>query len=397
MALAPLVPRSCPVCDEPGQRLLLDHPLAPIDGVSLHAGYRVVACTGCGMVYADGLPDQEAFDHYYEACSRYEDPTRHGLPSPVDQARFHAIAGELATQLPDRALAIAEIGSSTGGLLAELGKLGFTRLLGVDPSAQCGRSAQDNQGVRVAQGTIFQAIDGGPHDLIIAVGVVEHIRALDAALGNLARSLAPGGLLYVEVPDLEGFHRTNEAPFQEFSLEHINFFTRQSLDNLMGRFGFQPAFGHVVDRLHGGGSSMQVLAFAYRQGPRPESFQPVVDASGPAAALAYAAQGERQAAEEGVLLERLVKDGRPFALWGAGTLTCRLLATTALRAAPIAALVDSNPHLQGRSLHGLAIQPPAWLRGFHGPVLVASYGYAADILRTLREDLRLDNEVLTLR
>ncbi|NTV73509.1 MAG: class I SAM-dependent methyltransferase, partial [Holophaga sp.] len=173
MPLPVPVPRACPVCGETRQRLVRDHALAPIEGVSLHAGYRVVACAACSMVYADGIPAQDAFDRYYQECSRYEDPTRKGLPSPVDQARFRAIAGELAGHLPNRDISIAEIGSATGGLLAELAKRGFSRLLGVDPSAACGRSAQDRQGVAVAQGTIFDAIGGGPHDLMIAVGVIE--------------------------------------------------------------------------------------------------------------------------------------------------------------------------------------------------------------------------------
>jgi SAM-dependent methyltransferase len=361
--------------------------------VSLHAGYRVVACPACGMVYADGIPAQAAFDRYYQECSRYEDPTRRGLPSPVDQRRFQAIAAELCGQLPDRTLSIAEIGSATGGLLAELARLGYTRLLGVDPSAQCGRSAQECQGVAVAQGTIFDPIAGGPHDLMLAVGVIEHIRDLDAALDNLGAALAPGGLLYLEVPDLEGFHRTNEAPFQEFSTEHINFFTRASLENLMARLGFAPAFGHVVDRIHSGGSSMQVLAFAFRKGT-PAAFRP--DLAGPAAALAYIAQCERQAAPERAMAEQLARAGAPFAIWGAGTVACRLLATTALREAPVAAIVDSNPHLQGRTLGGFSIHPPVWLRGFQGPILVASRVYAAEIKRMIREDLRLENPILSM-
>ena len=90
------VPRPCPVCGDPARTLIHDHRLAPIDGVSLHAGYQVVACAGCGMVYADGIPAQAAFDRYYQACSRYENGTRLGLATEVDQRRYRTIADELA-------------------------------------------------------------------------------------------------------------------------------------------------------------------------------------------------------------------------------------------------------------------------------------------------------------
>ena len=389
------VPRTCPVCAGAGQDLVFDQRLAPVEGVGLHAGYRVVACRACGMVYADGIPDQAAFDHYYAAASRYEDGHRMGLPSPADQARFSTIADELAAALPDRGCSIAEIGSATGGLLAELGRRGFGRLLGVDPSPLCGRTARERHQLEVARGTIFDPVPGGPHDVLIAVGVVEHLRDLDRALANLAAALRPGGLLYLEVPDLEGFHLNNEAPFQEFSTEHINFFTGASLDNLLGRSGFRPDFGRIVERVHGGGSTMQVVARAYRRTGEPgPALRP--DPAGSAAARRYLAQSQARSAPERELAGRLAREAVPFAVWGAGTVACRLMATTALAQAPIAAFLDSNPHLQGRRLGGVPIHPPGWLRGFPGPVLIASHGYAAEIRRAIREELGLANPVIAL-
>ena len=396
MALPLPVPRSCPVCDSSAQELIHDHRLAPIEGVSVHAGYRVVACQDCQMVYADGLPAQEAFDHYYQACSKFEDATRSGLPSPVDQRRFRAIADELAATLPSKEDSIGEIGSSTGGLLAELKHRGFQRLLGVDPSPLCGRRARELHGLEVAQGTIFAPLPDGPHDVLIAVGVIEHIRDLDRALVNLSGALKPDGLLYVEVPDLEGFHLTNEAPFQEFSTDHINFFTQRSLENLMHRHGFHPAFGHIVQRVHSGGSTMQVVAWVFRKGVRPTAHSPQPDPAGPAAARHYKTLCEAQSTPEHDLMNRLAHEGTPIAVWGAGTVACRLMATTALRDVPIEGFVDSNPHVQGYRLGGAIIHPPEWLKTFSGPILIASRGYGLEIERTLREDLKLTNPMLTL-
>ncbi len=47
----------------------------------------------------------------------------------------------------------------------------------------------------------------------------------------------------------------------------------------MARHGFRPAFGHVVERIHSGGSTMQVLAWAYRKGFQPAA--PAPDRAGP--------------------------------------------------------------------------------------------------------------------
>jgi SAM-dependent methyltransferase len=372
--------------------------LAPIEGISLHAGYRVVACAACGAVFADGIPDQAAFDRYYVASSRYEDSTRLGRPSAVDRARFKAIAAELAEGLGSRDLRVVEVGCSTGGLLAELRSLGFPHLLGVDPSPQCAHTVEALYGIPALHGTAFDTVPGGPWELLIAVGVAEHIRDLDRALTAFSAALVPGGLLYLEVPDLAGFHRTNEAPFQEFSTEHITFFTRTSLTNLLARHGFTPAFGRVAQRHHGGGSSMQVLAWAFRKSAAPAAGVTLeMDVEGPAAASCYRDLCVALAETESRRLALLLDVPGPFVVWGAGTVACRLMAGAILPRLPIAAFVDANPHLQGCHLGGLPIHSPAWLRDFPGPILVASVGYEADILRMLREELGLPNAVHLLR
>ncbi len=59
--------------------------------------------------------------------------------------------------------------------------------------------ARRRHGLAVAPGTVFDPLPGGPHDVLIAVGVVEHIRDLDRAVANLAagpeagRPALPGG------------------------------------------------------------------------------------------------------------------------------------------------------------------------------------------------------------
>lgn len=396
MSLPPLFPRNCPACDGSGYSLIHAHPLAVIEGVSLHAGYNVVACDHCGMVYANGLPAQAAFDHYYEASSKYEDHTRGGLPSPVDQARFEAIAEGLAAHLDDRGAAILDFGCSTGGLLKALKARGFTRLAGVDPSPQCGRSVREIHGIQAHQGTLFTPIPEGPWDVVTAVGVLEHVRDFSRAVLNLREGIRDGGLLYVELPDLEGFHRTNEAPFQEFSTEHINFFSPRSLDTAMGRLGLVRAFGEIVTRIHSGGSTMQVIAFSYRKEAIPAAHSPEFDREGPEAARRYAAQCAAQSAPELQQARELADSGQPIAIWGAGTVACRLLATTELAKAPIVGIVDSNPHLQGKRLAGHAIHPPKWLEGFSGTIFVASRGYAAEIERTIHETLGLKNRIVLL-
>src|SRR5678815_6016953 len=82
-------------------------------------------------------------------------------------------------------------------------------------------------------------------EVAILVGVLEHVRDLDTAMRQLSSLVAPGGIVYVEVPDVLEFWRWPNAPFQDFSIEHINFFSPRSLANLFARYGFSSVFTAV--------------------------------------------------------------------------------------------------------------------------------------------------------
>jgi hypothetical protein len=104
---------------------------------------------------------------------------------------------------------------------------------------------------------------------------------------------------------------------------------------------------------------------------------------------------ERLAALEEALAP-LVASGEEVVLWGAGSLASRLLATTSLARINVAGVVDNNSGLQGKTLLGRAIEPPAMLKGRRTTVVVASYVWGDEIRRTLVDDYRYEGRVVTL-
>ena len=79
-------------------------------------------------------------------------------------------------------------------------------------------------------------------DAVMMVGVLEHLVDLDGALAHVRTLVSPGGRLFVEVPDATAFADWPNAPYQDFSTEHLNFFSPTSLTNLMRRHGFSRVF-----------------------------------------------------------------------------------------------------------------------------------------------------------
>jgi hypothetical protein len=70
--------RNCPICEHAARRVLFHQKFAVIEQATAVPGYDVVVCDRCGGGYADGIPDQLAFDRYYRDMSKYEYAQREG-------------------------------------------------------------------------------------------------------------------------------------------------------------------------------------------------------------------------------------------------------------------------------------------------------------------------------
>src|SRR6185436_1170926 len=155
---------------------------------------------------------------------------------------------------------------ASGRLLANLRERGFANVMGLDPSPACSAAAKRLYGIEVRAMTLDAlARTGERFDVVILVGVLEHLRDLDASYEQLRRLLTPDGLLYVEVPDVTAFADWSSAPYQDFSTEHINFFSPVSLNNLMLRHGFTRVFLERNHREQSYRTVMSNLSAVYRK------------------------------------------------------------------------------------------------------------------------------------
>ncbi len=240
---------------------------------SLLQGYDVVVCEKCGFGYADRIPEQSAFDAYYRDMSKYEHQDKGGEVSEHDKARFRAVVNVVRPYLSDMDARLLDVGCATGQLLALFKESGFSNVTGLDPSAACARVARKTFDIRVLTGGLSNAAEikasEPPFDFIILIGVLEHIRDLDSSLKGVRELLLPGGLVYVEVPDAVDFAGWPDAPFQQFSTEHINFFSAVSLNNLMTKFSFTPVSSQHIARNQSDNTVMPVVFAVFRRGGQP--------------------------------------------------------------------------------------------------------------------------------
>ena len=193
---APMV-RACPVCGGAPARVLFRQEFAAVESATPVTGYDVVTCSDCGCGYADGIPDQRAFDRYYREMSKYEYHQRDGAESEFDKRRLALIADIIAPHVPHAGARILDIGCGTGVLLQ--------RALGADPSrCAMGVDVTHNMLLRARarlapQVALVEAsADALPMraasvDLVVSTSALHYMDDPITVLREARRVLAPGG------------------------------------------------------------------------------------------------------------------------------------------------------------------------------------------------------------
>jgi hypothetical protein len=201
------------------------------------------------------------------------------------------------------------------------------------------------------------------------------------------------------VPDATDFARWPDAPFQQLSTEHINFFSTASLENLLRRYGFVMVLSQQIPRDQTLGTVMPVVSAIYRKADDLAPLAPLPPVRDVAAEIGLADYIQKSQEVEGRIqntIDSLVESAVPIIVWGVGTHTLHLLETSRLSQANIRAFVDSNPRYQDKRLLNLPILDPHELRNHTEAILISSRVFQPAIERQISRDLGLTNKVITL-
>jgi SAM-dependent methyltransferase len=387
--------RPCPVCGSVSQDLLYQQRFELFAAGSITDAYNVVVCRICGMCFATGLPDQQRFAQYYADSSKYDLTAEGAQLSARDVDRFADQARFVAANVADRTLPLLDVGTATGGFLVALRDAGFERPFGVDPSPDAVRVARDAFSLDVAVGGLDAAAAWGQEfGLVSYVAVLEHVLEPREQVRAVSRLLRRDGFLFVSVPAAGSFKDHVDAPFQEFSVEHINYFTSRSLSNVMGAEGYSLVAERVVILPLGTNGHGPALEAVYRSDGIVRPPQP--DPSGADDIREYI---RRCGVVEASILERIARlasSAERIYVWGTGTHTLHLLQASRLGDCRIEAFLDSNPHYVGGVLAGRPVIAPSDLRVADAPILVSSAVSQLGIAAAARERFGPDVQLMLL-
>jgi 2-polyprenyl-3-methyl-5-hydroxy-6-metoxy-1,4-benzoquinol methylase len=195
-------------------------------------------CTGCGLVHSHPIPTQDELEAYYRQHYR-SDYKQTTTPKRKYLLRYAQGAVQRLRRLEaarSGRLSVLDVGSGSGEFVYAA-KLAGHQVTGIEPHQGYSKYVADTFGLTVYNDTIETApILPESQDVITLNHVLEHMRDPVASLSRLNSWLRPGGILFVEVPDIE--HR-NHAPDHFFHYAHIYNFNHRTLEAVLRKAGFE--------------------------------------------------------------------------------------------------------------------------------------------------------------
>lgn len=345
--------RRCPICNHKKSKKIY------IQKFANNLQYAISHCEKCKFVFVSNAPDQKFYNLYYKNMSKYEHERDELL---------HDKYCDIISSYCKKDVKILDIGCSTGNLLYQLKKRGFKDIYGIDPSPKCKALAYKKFRISIGADNIFSFKGKEKYDLLIFAAVFEHLEQVNRVVEKAQRLLSKDGLIFISVPDAGEFSKNFEEPFGEFSVEHINFFSTRDLYNLLT--DFVPLYLE---------SDGKVIYSLWKKDSQTSKF--IED---------YVKKSKKKQ----LIINKTIRScPNKILVWGAGSLTQRLLVTTSLKTKVIK-LVDRDENLIGKTLNGVPIISPQEVKQFKNPILISSFRFKEDIKKDM-EKMGFKNKIIT--
>jgi SAM-dependent methyltransferase len=204
-------------------------------------GLEVVRCTSCGLVFVNPQPTEDAVRQYYsdpdlarqDGWSAYFQHSAQQI-TQLWQERL----GDLRRWRDGVGVRLLDVGSGWGDFLHCAKPLGW-KVAGFEFSPSMARFCEERYGITVQIGSLFEtSFAGSSFDIVTMWHVLEHLRAPQAVLQRLHNLLVPGGILAVEVPNLNFLpRRSYKYPFSKTL--HLYHFSPATLTGILTKVGFK--------------------------------------------------------------------------------------------------------------------------------------------------------------
>jgi len=338
-------------------------------------------CPGCALVQiTEAVPPDHLFREYSYFSSFSDTMLRHAERMADDLL--------VSRRLTKQSLVI-EVASNDGYLLQYYQRRGIP-VLGIEPAVNVAEAAVRERGIptlceffglKLAQQL---AADGRLADVLHAHNVLGHVPDLNGVVAGIEAVLRDDGVAIIEVPYVKDL--IDRCEFDTIYHEHLSYFSLTALDRLVRRHRL---IVQNVERvpIHGGSLRLWLAkACSAEATSAVGGLLAEESAWGVGDRRIYAAFAQTVDSLKGELrslLERLKRDGKRIAAYGAAAKGSTLLNSVGIGRDFLEFVVDRSPYKQGHYMPGvhLPIFPPAkLLEAMPDYTLLLTWNFADEIM-----------------
>lgn len=221
---------ACDLCESTSFELIADK-----DRHGQHLDTAI--CRNCGLVRHAQVPSELELQQFYSTTYR-SDYNGESTPGPRRIMRAWnnglRICSQVAPLLENNSR-VLEVGAGIGCTVKVFEKAGFAAE-GIDPGGEFLKFSRDKLNANVEIKNLYDLPKNQNYDAVLLVHVIEHLRSPKEAFNYIAGLIKPGGMFYVECPNLQ-------APFARrsklFHTAHIHNYVPSTLQMLGESCGFR--------------------------------------------------------------------------------------------------------------------------------------------------------------
>jgi 2-polyprenyl-3-methyl-5-hydroxy-6-metoxy-1,4-benzoquinol methylase len=239
LSIMDCIPVACTLCQKQNHALLFRPRLSP---------GPVVKCQTCGLVYVSPVKHTERLAETIRCQSMNrlfdvaENPAYRRLylaEAPIKKLLYEEMLNRIESAMDSKG-ALLDVGSYMGLFMQAAADRGWV-CKGIEPDRQAWEYAVHTLGLDVHCGTTDTAsLSAGSFDVITMLQVLEHLTDPYKELIRLSEILRPGGVLYVEVPNIDCWPVKMLGRYhRHFAMHHFTFFGPYTLKKLLGNCGFE--------------------------------------------------------------------------------------------------------------------------------------------------------------
>ncbi len=356
---------------------------------------RIGVCSACGFIFTKNPFDDEQLSNRYKNHSKFEFDAEDYILSESEDYKIRSLRQKQFIERViglDKVDSILEVGAASG---YNLGLYKECKVYGIEPSSVNCKNAKKYYDVDMFCGMFdefWEKNKGEKYSLIFLSHVLEHLVNPKDFVEKCSK--INDAYFFIEVPTLD--YKFVDEPYGMFCEEHVNIFTLESLEKLMGACGYELMNADIIigveQSLPAGWPAVSTI---WKKSNKIKYHQ--MAAKSEFLLENYINQSDALMLHIKDTVDR-IDNNKKLAIWGTGHHASMLLANTSLLEKNIVKVYDSDKRKEGVSFGGAVITPfdaEDIKNGTVETILVATYTAQKALVKIL-EPYKDKVEVVTL-